>query len=353
MFFALLFCLLATSNAVSQEDFLAKKQEREREFYERKRAKEADFYERKRTQETQYYERQKAREAEFYSNLQKKWQRFMKIPDVSLPDSPDSLDLKTVEIPKIEEYDNPNIEIIDALLKEGIDTIRAVNIALEIIDSLGIDAIKEGQSISIAIEKNNKRIPVVVSYKADSSETSTLLRGKANDYKYVEQTEGKASKNCKINLQYTFPLNSCRKTSGFGMREHPLLKKNKKHEGVDYAAPKGTSVYAIANGTVTESSYTQVNGNYVAIKHSNDLISYYLHLNEKGMKKGTYVEAGQTIGKVGSTGFSTGPHLHLGIKKNGVWQNPEKVLGIILSLQFKPQGKDFSILPQSFSFITK
>jgi len=340
MFFTLLFCLLSISNAISQEDFLAKQQEREREYYERKRAKEADFYERKR-----------AKEAEFYSNLQKKWQNFMKIPEVSLPVSPDSLDLKTVEIPKIKAYDNPNIEIIDALLKEGIDTIHAVNIALEIIDSLGIDAIKEGQSIGIAIEKNNKKFPVVISYKVDSSETSTLLRGKANDYKYVEQTEGKAGRNCKINLQYTFPLNSCRKTSGFGMREHPLLKKNKKHEGVDYSAAKGTSVYAIADGTVMESSFTQVNGNYVAIKHSNGLVSYYLHLNEKGVEKGTHVEAGQTIGKVGSTGFSTSPHLHLGVKKNGVWQNPEKVLGITLSLRFRLRGKNFSILPQNLSFI--
>jgi len=266
---------------------------------------------------------------EYREYLKNQWDSFRKISGVSLPASPDSLKIKTVEIPKIKEDDNPNIEIINALLKQGVNEKQAVNIALEIIDSLGIDAIREGQSIGIAAEKNRESNPLVVSYKIDSEETSTLLQSKTDGYKYIESGNraGKPSRCSWANSEYKFPLkNFCRKTSAFGMREHPLLKKPLKHDGIDYAAPKGTEVYAMANGIVVESSYTEINGNYVAIKHQNGMLSYYLHLNEKGIGKGSNVEAGQVIGKVGSTGRSTSPHLHFAIMKNGVWVDPERVL---------------------------
>jgi len=267
---------------------------------------------------------------EYREYLKNQWNFFRKIPGVSLPASPDSLKIKTVEIPKIKKDDNPNIEIINALLKQGVNEKQAVNIALEIIDSLGIDAIREGQSIGIAAEKNRESAPLVVSYKIDSEETSTLLQSKTDGYKYVESGGNRADKSNRYswsNSEYKFPLkNFCRKTSAFGMREHPLLRKPLKHDGIDYAAPKGTEVYAIANGIVVESSYTEINGNYVAIKHQNGMLSYYLHLNEKGIEKGSNVEVDQLIGKVGSTGRSTGPHLHFAIMKNGVWVDPERVL---------------------------
>jgi murein DD-endopeptidase MepM/ murein hydrolase activator NlpD len=106
------------------------------------------------------------------------------------------------------------------------------------------------------------------------------------------------------------------------------LGKPKHHDGVDYGTAKGNEVYAVAGGVVETSDFTDINGNYVAIKHADGITSYYLHLNEKGIAKGSAVEAGQEIGKVGSTGRSTGPHLHLGIMKNGKWEDPEKILGI-------------------------
>jgi murein DD-endopeptidase MepM/ murein hydrolase activator NlpD len=282
-------------------------------------------------QKTYAKERDDQQRIYFQNYIKSQWEIFRKVPGVSLPASPDSLKIKTIGIPKIKKDENPNIEIINALLKEGIDTTSAVGIALEIIDSLGIDAIREGQSIGIASERNRENRPVIVSYKVDSAETSTLLQSKTEGYKYVENREKPVvKKSCAPrNLQYVFPLkNSCRKTSGFGMREHPILKRQKKHEGVDYAAARNTEVYAIAGGSVAESSFSQTNGHYVAIKHADGMLSYYLHLNEKGVNKGLNVDTGQAIGKAGSSGLSTGPHLHLGIKKNGIWQDPEKVLGM-------------------------
>ena len=272
------------------------------------------------------------RDSAFKSWIREKWHLFLELPNVSLPKSPDSLKLKSVEIPKIKPDENPNIEIINALLKEGINEKQAVNIALEIIDSLGTDAIKEGQSIGIFTEDNEKEKPAIVSYMVDSSQLPTFIRSdKTDGYKYFESKESKVNKkNCfTTKSQYVFPLKgSCRKTSGFGMREHPILKKPKRHNGTDYGTAKGSNIYAIADGIVTESSWTDINGYYVAIKHADGMLSYYLHLNEKGIAKSSSVKADQIIGQVGSTGRSTGPHLHLGINKNGEWRDPENVLGI-------------------------
>jgi len=284
------------------------------------------------------------REAYFREYAKKRWDSFLKVPGTSLPKSPDSLNIKTVEIPKIKEDENPNIEIIDALLKEGISEEQAVNIALEIIDSLGIDAIKEGQSIGIFTEENKAETPVVVSYMIDSSDASAFLRNnKADGYKYVESEAGKnAKRSCfTTNSSYVFPLKgSCRRTSKFGMREHPVLKKPKKHEGVDYGAAKGNEIYSIADGTVIESAFNNVSGYYVVIIHAGGLSSHYCHLQEMGIKKGVNIVAGQAIGKVGSTGRSTGPHLHLGIKQNGKWVDPEKILNVAIQQNFTTKNKE-------------
>ena len=115
------------------------------------------------------------------------------------------------------------------------------------------------------------------------------------------------------------PLHYTRISSLFGLRFHPVLKMKKLHNGVDFAAPSGTPVWACADGVVTLAAQAGANGNLVSIQHGDGLSSYYAHLSRfaAGLKSGTSVRARQTIGFVGSTGRSTGPHLHFGLKKNG------------------------------------
>lgn len=123
------------------------------------------------------------------------------------------------------------------------------------------------------------------------------------------------------------PLNYARISSRFtDSRLHPVLGEVRPHYGVDYAAPIGTPVMATATGTVEIMGYTKSNGNYVALRHSNGYKTYYLHLNgfNKALRKGSPVNQGQIIGYVGSTGYSTGPHLDYRINKNGRWLNPLK-----------------------------
>ena len=120
-----------------------------------------------------------------------------------------------------------------------------------------------------------------------------------------------------------YPLEHLRITSSFGSRIHPITGQRKVHYGVDYGAPTGTVVHAVAEGVVTVSGYDEYSGNKVAIKHRDNSVSWYMHLQSRGVGVGAKVSPGQAIGRVGSTGRSTGPHLHFGFKNaQGAWINP-------------------------------
>lgn len=119
------------------------------------------------------------------------------------------------------------------------------------------------------------------------------------------------------------PLKSYTITSPFGMRVHPISGVYKMHEGVDMSAPQGTPIYAAKSGKVTTTSYQAGGaGYYVSINHGDGFSSIYMHMTHYIVKPGNYVNAGQVIGYVGSTGGSTGPHLHFGIAYNGSYVNP-------------------------------
>jgi len=120
------------------------------------------------------------------------------------------------------------------------------------------------------------------------------------------------------------PLPFVRVTSRYGMRRHPVLGYSRRHNGTDFAAPYGTSVRATAAGVVTARGRDNGRGNYVSVRHGNGFASHYYHLQRfaAGLRAGQRVEQGQVIGSVGSTGLSTGPHLHYGLLQNGRYLNP-------------------------------
>lgn len=110
---------------------------------------------------------------------------------------------------------------------------------------------------------------------------------------------------------------SARISSRFGWRRHPILKRRILHSGVDYAAPKGTRIYASADGVVKRAQWAGGYGRYVVIRHNSEFSTGYAHMNgfAKGIRPGVRVKQGQVIGYVGSTGRSTGPHLHFEVIK--------------------------------------
>jgi murein DD-endopeptidase MepM/ murein hydrolase activator NlpD len=125
------------------------------------------------------------------------------------------------------------------------------------------------------------------------------------------------------------PLDYTRISSGFSYhRFHPIKKEWCPHPAIDYAAPVGTPVRTVGDGTVLEAGYNKGSGRYIKIRHNSVYQTYYMHLSRfaKGMRKGSRVRQGQTIGYVGSTGMSTGPHLDFRMKKHGKYVNPRRVI---------------------------
>ena len=123
------------------------------------------------------------------------------------------------------------------------------------------------------------------------------------------------------------PINGARLSSSFGMRKHPILGYNKMHKGTDFAAPSGTPIMASGSGTVTRARWCGGGGNCVKIKHNSTYETIYAHMKAfaKGIKEGRKVKQGQIIGYVGSTGLSTGPHLHYEVIVNGKKVNSQKL----------------------------
>jgi len=123
------------------------------------------------------------------------------------------------------------------------------------------------------------------------------------------------------------PINGARLSSSFGLRKHPILGFNKLHQGTDFAAPRGTPIMASGAGIVLMAQKYKGYGNYVSIKHNSTYTTAYGHMSKfgKGIKKNTRVSQGQTIGYVGSTGMSTGPHLHYEVIKKGKRVNSQKL----------------------------
>ncbi len=121
------------------------------------------------------------------------------------------------------------------------------------------------------------------------------------------------------------PIEFSRVSSNFSTgRRHPILGTMRAHKGVDLAAPSGTPIRSVADGVVTRAGWAGGHGNHVEIKHEGGYTTGYSHLSSIGVKQGQRVKQGNTIGRVGSTGMSTGPHLHYEFKVNGVHKDPMK-----------------------------
>ena len=150
-----------------------------------------------------------------------------------------------------------------------------------------------------------------------------ILQGKDNSLYLFKTKDGfehfdEYGKSVKKSLMKT-PINGARLSSSFGMRKHPILGFNKMHRGTDFAAPMGTPIMASGDGKVIRARWCGGGGNCVKIKHNSTFTTVYAHMSKfaRGIKEGVKVRQGQIIGYVGSTGLSTGPHLHYEVIVNG------------------------------------
>ena len=178
----------------------------------------------------------------------------------------------------------------------------------------------------IFVDKNDKIIQT-----GEILYANLKLSGQDNSLYYFDKkdVEGHYNKNGKSVQKALMktPINGARLSSSFGMRKHPIDGYNKMHRGTDFAAPKGTPIMASGNGTVKKAGWCGGGGNCVKIKHNSTYETVYAHMSKfaRGIKKGVRVKQGQTIGYVGSTGKSTGPHLHYEVIVNGKKVNSQKL----------------------------
>lgn len=171
---------------------------------------------------------------------------------------------------------------------------------------------------------NNKE-KAIREYEADIAEQKEIVEALeaaiAEEKRKILEQQGTVIKY--DGGQFKFPLASYTRISDdYGWRIHPTLGVKQFHSGVDLAAPTGTAIYAAYDGKVVASSYSSSMGNYIMIDHGDGLYTIYMHASKLYAKNGDIVVRGETIAAVGSTGRSTGPHLHFGVRKDGEYVSP-------------------------------
>ncbi len=187
-------------------------------------------------------------------------------------------------------------------------------------------------SANVATESSAKRVSVD-SIEVTSDETGEtvavgeIINGSGGgDIESKEAVKGTSFAPYYVSVDPVMPVKDARITSRFGYRTNPVSGNYGFHTGIDLAAAEGTPISAAFYGRVAETGESDVWGKYVLMEHSDGFATYYCHLSEIYAEEDAVIRQGETIGLVGSTGWSTGPHLHFEIRINGVRVDPEKLL---------------------------
>lgn len=191
------------------------------------------------------------------------------------------------------------------------------------------DDIDENEKITYENIPETKEHTDKEAEKSENNELTVEIKGKSEE-DYSVESIGEIPENVSVNSyvlnqKMVVPLQG-KITSEFGVRTHPISNSLKFHAGIDIAADSGTPIYAAFSGKVIVADYDEWNGNYMKIQHEGNIMTVYCHCESLTFKSGDYVEAGEIIGYVGSTGSSTGPHLHFELRVNNVSYDPKSAL---------------------------
>ena len=262
-------------------------------------------------------------------------------------------------IQEISVYDRDMLEKYKAIVADIAATKVKLEEELQQLEDLKTQTEAKQQSVLMLVDEKNKELANLNSqletqaelragYEADLAETNARIAQMEEEIRKAEEaararegageasgqavdapkdTEKKSSSSSSSGSKATGSLSwplpaSDYVTSGFGHRESPTAGASSNHQGIDIGASTGSSITAADGGTVITASYSSSAGNYVVISHGNGLSTVYMHCSKLLVSEGDTVSKGQTIAKVGSTGYSTGPHLHFGVRKNGSYVDP-------------------------------
>lgn len=237
---------------------------------------------------------------------------------------------------QVYEYDKNMLQSFEELKKSIADTKAQLEEDKKTIQNMQSNAEYEKKQLEIVAEAKETQVK---KYESDIGDMEAKIKAYDKEIKernaLIKQLEEKvkAQKAAAANAgasapkytggKFTWPCpSSTRLTDDFGMRPHPIFKVDKMHNGIDIGAAYGSDIVAAYGGTVVAAAYNSSMGNYVMIDHGGELYTIYMHCSSLNTKEGATVTAGQSIAKVGSTGNSTGNHLHFGVRLNGAYVSP-------------------------------
>lgn len=236
-------------------------------------------------------------------------------------------------ITTISEYDRTMLVEFQAVVKDVEEQEAALQAEYDELETMQNDLITKQDSVTELMESKDAEIEQISSDLGDTKDKLSELQAAAAAAERKQQEKNSGYSNnagasvITGNGTFTHPCPGYTYISSeFGYREQPIAGASTNHKGMDFAAPTGTPIYAAASGTVTSASYSGNAGNMIVINHGNGLQTYYMHCNSMYVRAGQTVSKGQNIGAVGSTGNSSGPHLHFQVMQNGTPVNPRNYL---------------------------
>jgi len=180
-------------------------------------------------------------------------------------------------------------------------------------------------SANPALANSSAAADISAPLRAAQAEKPTALGSRDEQFKALfsrwQSLDGTITPST-VSIPSRMPVESARMSSSFGMRVHPVLGIRQGHKGIDLANPVGTPIYATADGVVSRADWFSSYGLYVSLEHGGSMQTRYGHMSRLNVAAGQHVKRGEIIGYVGSTGRSTGPHLHYEVRVNGVAVNP-------------------------------
>lgn len=236
-------------------------------------------------------------------------------------------------ITTISEYDRNMLVEFQAVVKDVEEQEAALQAEYDELETMQNDLITKQDNVTELMETKDAEIEQISSDLGDTKDKLSELQAAAAAAERKQQEKNSGYSNnagasvITGNGIFTHPCPGYTYISSeFGYREQPIAGASTNHKGMDFAAPTGTPIYAAASGTVTSASYSGNAGNMIVINHGNGLQTYYMHCNSMYVRAGQTVSKGQNIGAVGSTGNSSGPHLHFQVMQNGTPVNPRNYL---------------------------
>ena len=236
-------------------------------------------------------------------------------------------------ITTISEYDRTMLVEFQAVVKDVEEQEAALQAEYDELETMQNDLITKQDNVTELMETKDAEIEQISSDLGDTKDKLSELQAAAAAAERKQQEKNSGYSNnagasvITGNGIFTHPCPGYTYISSeFGYREQPIAGASTNHKGMDFAAPAGTPIYAAASGTVTSASYSGNAGNMIVINHGNGLQTYYMHCNSMYVRAGQTVSKGQNIGAVGSTGNSSGPHLHFQVMQNGTPVNPRNYL---------------------------